>query len=67
MTRAIKHITANRTTWTVGQTVTIPSMDYTGRIDLLLPATPTLDVRVVVRKTGDQYGRTVTIDKVRAA
>jgi hypothetical protein len=51
-------------TWTVGQTVRIPSLDYTGRIRSLWPANGTQPARAHVQRDGDHNIRAVTLDKL---
>jgi hypothetical protein len=53
-------------TWTVGQHVRIPSLEYKGLITSLWPATGTKPAFAHVKREGDIYPRAVTLDKLEA-
>ena len=66
MSPLVKTIRHEGKTWTVGQTVRIPSLDYTGRIRSLWPANGTQPARAHVQRDGDHNIRAVMLDKLEA-
>lgn len=66
MSPLVKSLSHNGRTWTVGQSVRIPSLAYEGRIRSLWPGSGTQPPRAHVRRDGDIYPRSVTLDKLEA-
>jgi hypothetical protein len=66
MKPAITTITHQGRTFTEGQTVHIPKLDYTGKIVRFSPWSATQPARAHVAKEGDRYGRTVKLGELKA-